>query len=106
MKYNLNELSHDTALVLIQTLLETSLLNITEVYIDTVGDPEKYQKKLEAHFPKLKIRVTKKADANFLCVSAASICAKVARDRILKDWRLLEKIFVPEYGSGYPGGII
>jgi ribonuclease H2 subunit A len=51
-----------------------------------VGDPTKYEMKLMKKFPKLKIKVSKKADSLFPCVSAASICAKVTRDMLLKNW--------------------
>ncbi len=86
MKYNLNEISHDSAIALIDILYNERKLNIVQVYLDTVGDPTKYENKLNKKFPKLKIKVSKKADSLFPCVSAASICAKVTRDMLLKNW--------------------
>jgi len=42
---------------------------------------------------------------NHPVVSAASICAKVTRDRVLSEWRFPEagKEISNEYGCGYPG---
>ena len=50
---------------------------ILQIYVDTVGDPGKYQEKLKQLFPSIDITVAKKADADYQIVGAASICAKV-----------------------------
>ena len=88
-KYNLNTMSHDTAIGLINEAIEAGV-RVAEVYVDTVGPPDKYQAKLEGLFPELKITVAKKADSLYPCVSAASICAKVARDKALGEWKFAE----------------
>ena len=51
-------------------------VQVAEIYVDTVGPPEKYQAKLEDIFRSQKCTVAKKADSLYPCVSAASICAK------------------------------
>jgi len=52
--------------------------------------------------------VDKKADSKYKPVSAASVCAKVARDHALKEWTFPEGsnvIIGPNgWGSGYPAG--
>ncbi|KAJ9079435.1 hypothetical protein DSO57_1035490 [Entomophthora muscae] len=106
-KYNLNALAHDTTIGLIRTVLSQGVI-IKEIYVDTVGPPEKYEIKLSQLFPHIKIKVSKKADSLYPCVSAASICAKVTRDSILKNWQFeepgLEKAGISRvFGSGYPG---
>jgi ribonuclease H2 subunit A len=58
--------------------------------VDTVGDPKKYERKLSVRFPGIKFTVSKKADALFPIVSAASIAAKVLRDQELSRWRFKE----------------
>lgn len=103
VKRSLNEVSMDSAIGLINLAIEKGA-QITEVYVDTVGPPEKYQAKLKALFPDFKIVVAKKADSTYPIVSAASICAKVTRDHCLKVWKFREGIEVSEvgFGSGYP----
>ncbi|XP_071036725.1 ribonuclease H2 subunit A isoform X2 [Parasteatoda tepidariorum] len=102
-KYNLNALSHDSAIALIRKALSLGV-NVTEIYVDTVGPPDKYEAKLSNLFPGIKVTVAKKADSIYPIVSAASICAKVARDNALKAWKFAEgdNLNEMEYGSGYP----
>jgi len=101
-KYNLNAISHDSAIGLIKAAINNGV-GVKEVYVDTVGDPGKYQAKLSEIFPEIKMTVAKKADATYPIVSAASICAKVARDSVIKNWKFVENITeTTETGSGYP----
>jgi len=104
-KESLNEVSHNSAISLIRTALEKGV-DVAEVYVDTVGPPEKYQAKLQALFPHIKMTVSKKADSLFKVVSAASICAKVARDRAVKEWNWREGQSYQKIGSGYPGDAV
>eukprot|EP00276_Gloeochaete_wittrockiana_P009761 CAMPEP_0184648956 /NCGR_PEP_ID=MMETSP0308-20130426/6217_1 /TAXON_ID=38269 /ORGANISM="Gloeochaete witrockiana, Strain SAG 46.84" /LENGTH=165 /DNA_ID=CAMNT_0027081291 /DNA_START=150 /DNA_END=647 /DNA_ORIENTATION=+ len=81
-------------------------VNVAEVYVDTVGDPARYEDRLRGLFPSVrKIVVAKKADSLYAIVSAASICAKVNRDTVIKKWSF-EKYKPVTYdsalGSGYP----
>ncbi|MBZ3891246.1 Ribonuclease H2 subunit A [Sciurus carolinensis] len=103
VKYNLNTLSHDTAAGLIQYALDQGV-RVTQVFVDTVGLPEKYQERLQQCFPGIDVTVRAKADALYPVVSAASICAKVARDQAVKNWQFVEDLEDPDadYGSGYP----
>ncbi|KAF8289078.1 putative ribonuclease H [Trypanosoma cruzi] len=92
---NLNTLSHDTAIAIISkaTLEATGML--CGAYIDTVGPPESYQQRLSGRFPHLRITVAKKAETKFPIVAAASVVAKVERDRHI------ERLGI-DVGSGYP----
>lgn len=80
---------------------------VTDVFIDTVGDPEYYKSRLiqglGADYGNFTIE--KKADAKFKVVSAASIVAKVTRDTALRNWQWKEEgvSFDKTFGSGYPG---
>lgn len=103
--YNLNAIAHDTTIALVKRVIEMGV-NLTELYVDTVGKENVYQEMLEGIFPQLKIVVTSKADVKFPIVSAASICAKVTRDRVMDEWQFTEKgtaSWSRDFGSGYPG---
>jgi ribonuclease H2 subunit A len=108
--YNLNAQAMDATIEIIRGIMDRGV-NVREIYIDTIGNPAAYQKKLERIFPAIKIRVEKKADSLFPCVSAASVVAKVTRDvsceLLYEEYTRLseEKAAAPEgavWGSGYP----
>ena len=71
--------------------------------MDTVGKAEKYQDKLLSIFPRLTIKVESKADATYPIVGAASIVAKVTRDKLVHNWEHLEPGIDTdiEVGSGH-----
>ncbi|KYQ88421.1 ribonuclease H2 subunit A [Tieghemostelium lacteum] len=105
---SLNVISHDSAIQMIESVLKKGI-NLQEVYLDTVGTPKTYQDKLYKLFPNIpKIVVSSKADSLYPIVSAASICAKVIRDSLVKnttfDQLNLSESETPnlEFGSGYP----
>ncbi|KAI9368076.1 ribonuclease H-like domain-containing protein [Aspergillus egyptiacus] len=108
--YNLNAQALDATIELIRSVVEERKMNVREVYIDTVGNPASYQKKLEMVFPSLRITVAKKADSLYPCVSAASVAAKVTRDVALEVcYESLRAIGEADgeaagesWGSGYP----
>lgn len=108
--YNLNAQAMDATIDLIKDVF-TKGVNIKEIYIDTIGSPHVYQKKLERIFPTTMITVAKKADSLYPCVSAASVCAKVTRDAALEVCygSYLPSLSEDEpavaaegWGSGYP----
>jgi ribonuclease H2 subunit A len=106
--YNLNAQAMDATVELIRGVLDRGV-NVTEIYVDTIGKPSVYQKRLALIFPTIKITVEKKADSLFPCVSAASVVAKVTRD--VSCEALLEAYVAQQatseddgvtWGSGYP----
>ena len=106
--YNLNAQAMDATVDLIRGVLEQGV-NVTEIYVDTIGVPIVYQKKLERIFPTIKITVEKKADSLYPCVSAASVVAKVTRDvsceKLYEAYAQLmgdEAAEAAGWGSGYP----
>lgn len=108
-QYNLNEQAHDTTIDLIDNVIKKGV-NVSHVFVDTVGPPESYQQKLSKRFPQIKFTVEKKADAKYCMVSVASVVAKVTRDLLVET--MVErynstvddkhKITNTEVGSGYP----
>ena len=108
--YNLNAQAMDATIDLIKDVFAKGV-NIKEIYIDTIGSPQVYQKKLERIFPTTMVTVAKKADSLYPCVSAASVCAKVTRDAALE---VCFESYLPSaqgeepavaadgWGSGYP----
>eukprot|EP00178_Gracilaria_changii_P027927 TRINITY_DN931_c0_g1_i7.p1 TRINITY_DN931_c0_g1~~TRINITY_DN931_c0_g1_i7.p1 ORF type:complete len:260 (-),score=25.81 TRINITY_DN931_c0_g1_i7:3233-4012(-) len=116
-KYNLNLISHDTALSLVQSAIDEGI-NISEIFVDTVGNAEQYAAKFRERFPTVhRVVVAKKADSTYPIVGAASIMAKTTRDRHIKEWRFPEEVrsaefepgeenkrleFIGPRGSGYP----
>lgn len=96
--YNLNEQAHDVTMGLIQGVIDSGV-NLDHVYVDTVGPPASYQKKLEDRFPNVKFTVAKKADSLYCVVSVASVVAKVTRDVIVEQFRTQPD---EQIGSGYP----
>lgn len=71
MPYNLNDQSHDTAMTLIRKVMGHH--TIQTCYIDTVGNPGSYKRKLEREFPNVEFVVESKADAKYAPCSAASV---------------------------------
>ncbi|KAJ9475809.1 Ribonuclease H2 subunit A [Pseudozyma hubeiensis] len=90
---NLNAQSSQATVSLIAGVLDSGA-DVTEIYVDTVGDPKSYQRLLSSHFPRhphIKWTVTSKADAIYPIVGAASIAAKVTRDRCVEGWMYAEQ---------------
>ena len=98
-KVSLNQISHESAKRLIK-MAQAKKANIREVYVDTVGPPDKYERMLNAFLndKTISVKVEAKADAKYECVSAASICAKVTRDHLIEKLDIEDK----NCGSGYP----
>ncbi|SCW02020.1 LAFE_0E12376g1_1 [Lachancea fermentati] len=96
--YNLNEQAHDVTMALIRGVLDRNV-NLEHVYVDTVGPPATYQRKLELQFPNVKFTVAKKADSLYCVVSVASVVAKVTRDVLIDHLKTRPDEIL---GSGYP----
>ena len=69
-------------------------------FIDSMDvKPERLTSELETMHPKVKVVAEHKADDRYPIVSAASIIAKVERDRAIQD---IQKEYKANIGSGYP----
>ncbi|GKY95047.1 hypothetical protein MPSEU_000469000 [Mayamaea pseudoterrestris] len=102
--YNLNQMSHDAAIEMIRRLLVAGV-RIDTCYIDTVGNPQSYARRLQGEFPGLTFVVESKADAKYPPCSAASVVAKNVRDRMTSSWKFSEGESLSAstaFGSGYP----
>eukprot|EP00798_Chlamydomonas_sp_ICE-L_P014231 gene14231-20203_t len=100
-KTSLNIIAMNSTIKIIQTVLDMGVV-LSAVYIDTVGDPERYAASLSRRFPTIQFTVCPKADALYACVSGASIVAKVVRDRALEVCKT-DLGLSGELGCGYPG---
>jgi ribonuclease H len=70
--YNLNQMSHDAAIGMIRAVVRCNV-SVQTCYIDTVGNPASYQRRLEQEFPGIEFVVESKADDKYAPCSAASI---------------------------------
>ena len=60
-------MSHDAASSLIKRAIHAGV-NVKQVFVDTVGPPDKYRAKLEQRFPGINFIVESKADDIYPCV--------------------------------------
>jgi len=109
---NLNKQSQDATIQLIRDVLQRGI-QLSEVYVDALGNTTSYEAYLSSIFPGISFTVTTKADSKFKIVGAASVAAKVTRDACIEGWRFEEldgdgqdsdhlKGFEGDFGSGYP----
>ncbi len=73
--YNLNAMSHDAAIQMIHAVLDAGV-KINTCYVDTVGIPDSYRRKLDQEFLGRNINfvVEKKADAKYAPCSGKFFC--------------------------------
>ncbi|ADM11202.1 ribonuclease HII [Encephalitozoon intestinalis ATCC 50506] len=90
---SLNEISLISVLKILEEI-KAKCKKVDTVYVDALGDCEKYKARLEEAYP-YKFVIEEKADSKFQIVSGASIVAKVQRDILISQ-------FGSNLGSGYP----
>lgn len=98
-------LSENSSLNILEAITSTKLINsqenITKVIVDLPSkNKTKYVEKIKEKLKReILIQAEFKADLNYVVVSAASILAKVTRDREIEK---IQKMLNVEIGSGYP----
>jgi ribonuclease H2 subunit A len=97
---SLNALAWDSTCALLDGALADGAA-VVECCVDTVGDADAWAGRLRARYPGIAFTVCPKADALFPIVSAASIVAKVTRDR---EVAALAKAAAEAGGGGGEGG--
>ena len=95
---NLNKLEINTFKYIAERLFKLYGEKIQVVYVDSVGPPRHVIEAIQTISKKLKVVAEARADKRFIPVAAASIVAKVARD---KEIERLSKLYGVR-GSGYP----
>lgn len=88
---NLNQIAKESVIKLLRDL-KSRCSNVKTVYIDGLGNNEKYKSELQKHFD-FNFVIENKADSKYQVVSGASIVAKVTRDKCVDPLKC---------GSGYP----
>lgn len=95
---NLNVLERDTIAIIVARALNVWREKLTTVYVDAVGVSSRLVSAIRKTGFRGTIVVEPKADSKYVVVGAASIIAKVLRDRAIEE---LRKLYGVE-GSGYP----
>ncbi len=96
-EYNLNLVERDTIALVVWRAV-TLVGGVNHVYVDVVGSPEELVKTIRRTGYSGVIVAEPKADEHYTVVSAASIVAKVYRDRVIEELRRMYGV----EGSGYP----
>ncbi|KAG8212993.1 ribonuclease H-like domain-containing protein [Butyriboletus roseoflavus] len=88
---NLNKQSQDATIQLIRDVLQCGI-QLSEVYVDALGNTTSYEAYLSSVFQGINFTVTTKADSKFKIVGAASVAAKVViKTRVISkalEWSL------------------
>jgi ribonuclease HII len=95
---NLNTLEHDTYALLVSRLYAMHRSRLARIVVDTVGPPHQLEKLLRRIAPSVEIIATPRAELSYTEVAAASVVAKVVRDRRVRE---LARLY-GDFGSGYP----